>query len=72
MFCLPRLLIAIKLEQLATVSLQGRRINDLDEASGTVFDGNSSFLEAESFRTSVAEISLNPAISQRHNKPNTR
>lgn len=66
MFCLPRLLIAIKLEQLATVSLQGRRINDFDEASGTIFDGHSSFLEAESFGTSVAEISLNPAISQRH------
>lgn len=63
---LPRLLIAIILEQLPTVSLQRRCVNDFDHADNTFLHGDGSFFDPERIGPSVTELRLNPAIFRCH------
>lgn len=69
---LPRLLIAVILEELSTVSFERRCVNDLNHASNTLLHGNGGFLDPESVSTPVTELSLNPAILRCYSQSTTQ
>ena len=69
---LPRLLIAVILEELSAVSFERRYVNDLNHAGNTLLHGNGGFLDPESVSTSVTELSLNPAILRCHSQSITQ
>lgn len=62
---LPGLLAAVVLEQLSTVGLQRRGVNQLNNTCTALIDGKSGLLKSKVISTSVANGGLDPAITMK-------